>query len=121
MLALLYTVSVLGVALNFHYCLNQVTAVKIYSTVKSCTPLKAAKPMKCCKDKHLDIKVKDGHQASSINFEAKTFVVALPLAAYNDVAAKFALLNVNQHVKRGPPGNTGNQPPIFLTVRNFRI
>lgn len=120
LLALLYTVSVLGVALNFHYCLNQVASVKLYNPVKTCTPLKAVKAMKCCKDKHIDLKVKDGHQASVTTFSAQVFVADLPQILFYVIAPAVKAAAVNNVTDRGPP-LSGSKPPVYLINRNFRI
>ncbi|WP_299354996.1 hypothetical protein [Mucilaginibacter sp.] len=39
-------------------------AVEINTPAKNCTPLAALK-MKCCKDKKVDVKIKDAHQGES--------------------------------------------------------
>lgn len=122
LMALLYTVTAMGVAVNFHYCFNQVASVKINGPVKRCTPLQANKAMKCCKDKQLNIKVKDGHQAAAnLVFSGGHFVADLPRATCFDLAGDLAFSIRHTFNYHGPPGLLNGQPPIYLTTRNFRI
>ncbi|NCD69473.1 HYC_CC_PP family protein [Mucilaginibacter agri] len=120
-LSLLYTVTVLGFAINFHYCLNQVSSVKINEPVKKCSSLRVVKAMKCCKDKKVEVKVKDGHEVSSLSFLAKTFVVDLPKTSFIDFAPAFTVQPAAVAFNRGPPGGLSSQPPIYLANQNFRI
>jgi hypothetical protein len=81
LLALLYMVTVIGFALNFHYCFGYLSSVKINEPVKSRNFTATAK-MKCCKDKHFEIKVKDAHQAEAQSFLAKVFAFESPALAF---------------------------------------
>jgi hypothetical protein len=120
-LALLYTVTVLGFAINFHYCLNQVSSVQINEPVKKCSTLRVVKAMKCCKDKKVDVKVKDGHQSSSLAFLAKTAVFVLPRITYPDFAQSAIQTSATIAFNRGPPDGLSSQPSIYLANQNFRI
>jgi hypothetical protein len=75
LLALLYTITVAGFALNLHYCGSHVADVQINAPAKSCTTPMAKSKMNCCKDSKLDVKVKDDHQKESTSF----FPGCLPL------------------------------------------
>ncbi|WCT12391.1 HYC_CC_PP family protein [Mucilaginibacter jinjuensis] len=119
-LALLYTVTVLGFAINFHYCLNQVSSVQFDAPVKKCSTLRVVKTMKCCKDKKVEVKVKDGHQSSSLSFLAKTAVFVLPRITYPSFAEQPVQTSATIAFNRGPP-DLGSQPPTYLSNRNFRI
>jgi hypothetical protein len=78
LLAVLYTVTVLGFALNLHFCGNKVSSIKVNAQAKGCRQVVKACNMKCCKDKHVDVKVKDAHQAESTSFLSKVFAFELP-------------------------------------------
>lgn len=120
-LTLLYTVTVLGFAINFHYCLNQVSSVQFDAPVKKCSSLRVVKTMKCCKDKKVEVKVKDGHQSSSLSFLAKTAVFVLPRITYAAFLEEPVQAATAIAFNRGPPNGLGSQPPIYLANRNFRI
>jgi hypothetical protein len=120
-LALLYTVTVLGFAINFHYCLNQVSSVQINEPVKKCSSLRVVKAMKCCKDKKVEVKVKDGHESSSLPFLAKTSVFVLPRITYPGFAQQPIQTSASIAFNRGPPDGLDSQPPIYLANQNFRI
>ncbi len=119
-LTLLYTVTVLGFAINFHYCLNQVSSVQFDAPVKKCSSLRVVKTMKCCKDKKVEVKVKDGHQSSSLSFLAKIAVFVLSHITYADFA-QVLVQSTTIAFNRGPPEGLGSQPPIYLANHNFRI
>ena len=51
-LTLLYLITVMGVALNFHYCFGQVTSVKIAHPARTCGSLKIKRVPACCKTKY---------------------------------------------------------------------
>lgn len=120
-MALLYAVTVLGFAINFHYCLNQVSSVQFDAPVKKCSTLRVVKTMKCCKDKKVEVKVKDGHQSSSLSFLAKTAVFVLPRITYPGVEQQPVQTSATTAFNRGPPDGLNSQPPIYLANRNFRI
>ncbi|OKS89100.1 HYC_CC_PP family protein [Mucilaginibacter polytrichastri] len=120
-LALLYTVTVLGFAINFHYCLNQVSSVQINEPVKKCSSLRVVKAMKCCKDKKVEVKVKDGHESSSLSFLAKTYGFVLPRIAYLGFSQIPVQAPAAKAFNRGPPDGLSSQPSIYLANRNFRI
>ena len=120
-LALLYTATVLGFALNFHYCFNQVSNIAINQPVKMCTSQKLVKAPSCCKDKHVDIKIKDNHQVSASQFVVKNIAFQLSYSNYTGCfIIKANGLSVASY-ERGPPPDLSNQPAIFLFNNNFRI
>ena len=120
-LALLYTVTVLGFAINFHYCFNRVSGVTVNQPVKMCTSQKLAKAPKCCKDRYIDIKVKDGHQASALSFSAKSVGLEIPLLGFSKSADAFTSSPNVTFLYRGPPIDLSSQPALFLSNNNFRI
>jgi len=65
-LTILYLVTTVGFALNLHYCFNRVTSVNLDTPAKSCG-MPANREMKCCKDKHIVVKVNDAHQGKAIS------------------------------------------------------
>lgn len=120
-LAILYTVTVPGFAINFHYCFNRVSDVTINQPVKMCMPQKLVKTPKCCKDKHIEVKVKDGHQSSGLTFSAGNIAFDLPYITYYHSSLAAVEGSIASSFSRGPPVDLSSQPALFLANRNFRI
>ena len=77
LLTLLYTVTVMGFALNLHYCFSHITSVQLDAPVKSCS-MNVSGKMKCCQDKHIEVKVKDAHEAGTSSILSKLFGFEIP-------------------------------------------
>lgn len=119
---LLYLSTVCGFALNIHYCGNKIASIKIASAAKKCYASEPQK-MKCCKDKQVDVKVKDAHEAQpSKSLLGKLFAFELPALPFEDYlfSAQRALLE--KFEDRGPPPNPqpSSKTPIFIQNRNLR-
>ena len=119
LLTLLYSVTVFGFALNLHYCGKLLASVKIDSPSESCTKLPEGK-MKCCKDKQIEVKVKDEHQNASFTFISKAFVFDVPktfagsFVAVQQTPATKLLYTASPHA---PP----NSVAVFVKNCTFRI
>ena len=119
-LTILYSVTVMGFALNVHYCGGYLASVKINTPIKSCAMLSAGK-MKCCTNKHIEVKVKDVHQGkpaanlSTINPYGLPMLFLVELSASAKQGFSAAILY------RGPPNVFVNNRPIFLRNAVFRI
>lgn len=120
-LALLYTITVAGFALNLHYCGNTVANVQINAPAESCTQQVAKSKMNCCKDSKLDVKVKDDHQKESTSFFSRLFAFDLPKFQVADFlfSAQQALLE--RFFDRGPPDVPSENIAVFLKNCIFRI
>src|ERR1700712_3647574 len=119
-LAMLYVITVSGFVLNFHYCFNRLSSFQIDAPANPCVKAMQACKMKCCKDQHLEIKVKDSHQAGSPSFWGKFFIVDLPaLSAANFSFSHQNPSGTNIFLCRGPPEPPGT--PIYLSNCIFRI
>ena len=119
-LMMLYLITVSGFALNMHYCFNQLRSVKIDPPGNSSAKLLTSSKMKCCKDRHIEVKVKDAHnQAGSPTFWGKFFFLGLPLATFADLSSSPKNLQTERFLDRGPP--LMQDTPIFLKNCNFRI
>src|ERR1700761_3203948 len=117
-LMMLYVVTVSGFALNLHYCFDRLSSVKIDAQASCGKSLQTSK-MKCCKDKHFEIKVNDTHQAGSPTFWGKFFTFGFPVLSFAD-----PLFSPQNHFTkslpdRGPPRSP--DVPIFLKNNIFRI
>jgi hypothetical protein len=107
-LALLYTITVLGFALNLHYCGSKVASVKITVPAKKQQAKDATCGMKmdCCKNHHVDVKVKDDHKAQeNTSFMAKLFAFKVPKLPFEDVLFSAQKILLEKLFDRGPPEN----------------
>lgn len=61
-----YLITVIGIAVNMHFCGGKLSAVKLMEQAK-CGACKVENKVKkshdCCKDTAVDVKVKDSHEA----------------------------------------------------------
>lgn len=114
---MLYVVTVSGFGLNLHYCFNRLSAVKLDAPA-SCVKNESSK-MKCCKDRHIEVKVKDSHQAGSPSFWGQFFIFNLPALSLSDFSISFQNAPVERLLDRGPPRTP--VAPIFLKNCAFRI
>jgi len=121
LLALLYTVTVAGFALNLHYCGNHVADVKINAPAKACAQPMAKSKMKCCKDAKFEVKVKDDHQAQQTSFFAKIFAIDLPRLSFEDLFLSAQQALFERFFDRGPPDLPLEGVSVFLKNCNFRI
>jgi hypothetical protein len=118
-LMMLYLVTVSGFAVNLHYCFNRVSSIQIDAPSKGCVKGLETREMKCCKDKHLVVKVKDAHQNGSFSFVSKVFIADVPNLQFADLP--ITGLNPAQFTTsyRGPPPLPDNA--IYLKNCTFRI
>lgn len=118
-LMVLYLGTVSGFVLNLHYCFNRLSSIKIDAPVKGCTNGLETGKMKCCKDKHFEVKVKDAHQTASFAFSGKIFAHDVPAILDSNPVLNFQSVLVNKASYRGPPDVT--VVSIFLKNCTFRI
>jgi hypothetical protein len=116
----LYIVTVTGFALNLHYCFNQITSVNINAPAKSCKMLSAGK-MKCCKNTHLEVKVKDAHERESPSFFFRAFAFHSPGFCVTDFFIHHGQASTDKYIDRAPPDILSNSMVVFLKNCVFRI
>jgi hypothetical protein len=119
-LVVLYIVTATGFALNLHYCCADITSVSFNSPLKSSGKLAACK-MNCCHDKHIDVKVKDAHQAQPQLFLAKAVAFIAPKASFADFAFNWCKAINEKSFGKDPPGALFSGPVIYLKNCVFRI
>jgi hypothetical protein len=119
-LTLLYLVTVVGFALNLHFCGSYLVSVKINAPVKSCNMLAKGK-MKCCTNRHLEVKVKDAHQGQSQLFLAKTFAFEPPKLPFADFSINTQWPLSEKYFDRGPPDTPPGNIDLLLKNCIFRI
>lgn len=81
-LAILYVVSVMGLALSLHFCGGKLATVQLYSQATSCKlckdiPAEKKKDDGCCKDTSFSAKVKDSHNTQAQAELPKLFSIQL--------------------------------------------
>jgi hypothetical protein len=121
LLTLLYTVTVMGFALNLHYCGTQIASVKIDSPAISCKMAQSCGKMKCCKDKHLQIKVKDAHQIEPVSIISKLFGFDVPRLSFSGLFTPSRQSFASPLLERGPPGMPWQNIATFIKNCIFRI
>ena len=118
-LIVLYVGTVFGFVLNFHYCFDRLSSVKVDAPAIACTKVLQTSKMKCCKDSHIEVKVKDAHQSGSTIFWAKLFPVSLINSDFASIAFTPQNPSTEKLQDRGPP--LAPDIPIFLKNCTFRI
>lgn len=111
---LLYLITATGFALNLHFCGSNIESVKIDAPTKKC-----GMDSKCCKEMHLEVKVKDAHQTAHASFTGKILVSFVPVFSYASSHEPSAInYPANLFAERGPPDNA---VPVFIKNCVFRI
>jgi hypothetical protein len=125
LLTLLYTLTVMGFAMDLHYCGKKLASVTVNAEAKRCKAEKAASAcgmkMKCCKDKYVQVKVKDAHQSAPAFVPAKLFALHLPVTFLPSFEPLLQTALTQKIDVRGPPDVGINKVPVFLKNCNFRI
>lgn len=117
---MLYLATALGFALNLHYCGNKISSVKLNAPLKQPGHNAMSCKMKCCKDKHLLVKVKDAHQAAPASILSKIFAIDLPRLPFEDYILSAQKALVEEFFDRGPP-NAKADTAIYLRNCLFRL
>lgn len=81
-LAVLYAVSVIGLALSLHFCGGKLANVQLFSNEIACKlckdiPAEKLKDDGCCKNTQVTVKVKDSHQTAAKVEMPKLFSIQL--------------------------------------------
>lgn len=101
-----YLMSIIGIALNMHFCGGQLSAVRFTETAK-CGACKGAEKKKqnsgCCKDTSVEAKVKDSHEAGVKVAVPKDFSLELFLGPMMSDALHFLLPNLFSRTENKAP------------------
>lgn len=119
-LVLLYLVTASGFAINLHYCGNKLASVKIDAPAKKCGLEKKINKMKCCRDKHIEVKVKDVHKVPPTSILSKLFSIDLPRLPFEDYIFPSEEETIDTPVQRGPP-NGGSKTDRYTQNCSYRI
>jgi len=119
-LCLLYFITTTGFAVDLHFCFNRICSVSINAPARSCQKF-SAKKMKCCGNKHLEVKVTDSHQGAWHSFSVRTLynqLLSLPDNAYFSHRLTFSQ---NLFAHRAPPNSPPDKTEACIKFCNFRI
>lgn len=117
---LLYLTSYVGFAVNMHFCGQQLSSVSINSAPQKCCA-KLAKPMKCCNDKHVTVKVTDKYkvEATAAKVPAiSTASIFVKTNSFDSYYRRFAVFYTSDFKQRPPQFSA-----VPFTIQNcvFRI
>ncbi|MDN3581654.1 HYC_CC_PP family protein [Mucilaginibacter flavus] len=121
LLTMLYVVTVMGFALNLHYCGNQVASVKINAPAINCGMDKAAGKMKCCRDSQLQVKVKDVHEGQAASVLAKLFGFEMPNLSFGAYFFSSQESVFEHFFNKAPPDRPTQSIATFIKNCIFRI
>jgi len=121
LLTMLYVVTVLGFALNLHYCGNNISSVKINAPAVACGMDKVAGKMNCCKDTQLQVKVKDVHQAEETSFLSQILGFELPHLPFGNYSFFPQQPSLEKYFDRAPPDEPVQSIASFIKNCIFRI
>ena len=121
-LTILYLVTAMGFAINLRYCGKVITAVKINAPVKNCSNNMMSSRMKCCTEKHIDIKIKDSHVGEFPSFLGKLFSFHVARLPFANVVFNIPVTSTQATIGRAPPdGPLADNVPVFIKNCTFRI
>lgn len=117
-----YIITVLGFALNLHFCGKVLAGVTVNEPAKTCEVPMASK--KCCKEKQIDLKIKDSHQAESPSLMMKLFGFEISKIPFGDyvLSAQQALLDkLNATPPPPPPSPPSGKAAQYIKNCSLRI
>ena len=121
LLTMLYVVTVVGFALNFQYCGKVITDVKINAPLQGCIKGPMASKMKCCTQKHVDIKIKDVQESTPSSILAKVFAFQIPAVSFGHFSISAGTAFIQNSFYEAPPEPGQYSVAVFVRNCNFRI
>jgi hypothetical protein len=121
LLTMLYIITVVGFALNLQYCGKVITDVKINAPLHGCIKSPMAAKMKCCTQKHFDIKIKDVHESGAVSILAKVFAFQLPVALFTHFSFIAHPALFQKSFYEAPPEPGQSSVAVFVKNCTFRI
>jgi hypothetical protein len=121
-LTVLYIITAMGFALNLHYCGKTITAIKIDAPAKGCKANMMSGKMKCCSEKHIDIKIKDSHVGEFPSFLGKLFSFHIARLPFANIVFNIPVTSTQATIGRAPPDQPlADNTPTFIKNCTFRI
>jgi hypothetical protein len=92
-----------GIALQVHYCMDEVAAFTLLPADSDKCDTCGMKGNSCCRDEITFIKLQDAHKQPVIGFEAQSFVSVLPEKVYAVLPAGLVLITKQRFSGISPP------------------
>ncbi|MFD2872840.1 hypothetical protein ACFS5N_10200 [Mucilaginibacter ximonensis] len=104
-----YLITALAFALHLHFCGKVFAGVTVNGPTKTCSVPMASK--KCCKEKQVDVKIKDSHQTESPSLMKKLFGFEISKIPFGDyvLSAQQALLDKLNATPPPPSPSSGKE------------
>ena len=109
LIAVLYLGVSSGIALQVHYCMDEVAAFTLMPADSDKCDTCGMTDNSCCRDEVTFIKLQDAHKQPVVGFEAHQFVSLLPERFFVSIDAGEVVLSHRTF--------TGTSPPSNLTVK----
>ncbi|HXI00026.1 MAG TPA: hypothetical protein VNI52_07135 [Sphingobacteriaceae bacterium] len=115
----IYSISVMGIAVNKFYCCGKFSSVSLLENSKFNSLEKNSKPG-CCKTTKTSFKVKDSHVTSSgKSLDVTEFALLPNLFSCSDLLQPVVQNKVTAFDSQAPPGSSAN--PIYILNCTYRI
>ncbi|MES2417674.1 MAG: hypothetical protein V4541_05770 [Bacteroidota bacterium] len=116
-LGVFYLFSVIGIALSMHFCGGSLASVSVYKTSTACNLCKEEpinkKDDTCCKNTHVEVKIKDSHQAESLVKLPKAFsILAFFPPRISELFTQYLPVFFSETAQEAPP----RTPSVSLQV-----
>ena len=122
-LAVYYLAVACGITVNFHFCMDQLASVKLYSTeAKKCgrCGMETHKSNGCCRDEVETVKLQEDHQKASIADFQLLALEPITTIPSEFIAADFQNVNEVRHFHNHSPPLLSAQD-TYLQINVFRI
>jgi hypothetical protein len=113
-----YTVSIVGLSLNFHYCGKKLAQVQFLSQeIRACCSEKVEKTAHCCKNQAVTYKVKDQHLGNSSMYVPAFIVFLSTNQTINTGYTKVVHTNKYAFTLQKPPPNNISKGVLYSIFR----
>jgi hypothetical protein len=103
LVAVFYLAVSSGIALQVHYCMDEVAAFTLLPADSDKCDTCGMKGNSCCRNEITFIKLQDAHKQPVIGFEAQSFVSVLPEKVYAVLPAGLVLITKQRFSGISPP------------------
>lgn len=117
-----YLCTTVGFAMSLHFCGSKIANIRVNQNSQKpcCSKEKETKSDTCCKDKHIEIKISDSHQAiQTAKIPAASNLDLLIAPERTSNSQSNTLFRISRLNYRGPPLHSN--VPLTVQNCNFRI
>jgi hypothetical protein len=110
-----------GIMVNYHYCMDRYTSIKLYQPATNLCPICGmhTKKQGCCHDEVKIVKLQSDYQTSSVSFSIKNIQPAIAMPPEFFAVTLMNGKTVSLKIEHSPPLIT--QQDTYLQNRAFRI